>query len=315
MAGSFGHNSLLDRGRRLIKESFLLSKEFGFGYSASYFFHKTICRGAMYKTRLKAINLLRKEFTYVLGKYVDKNAGVYSPNLERNIFVFWYDGFEKAPAFIIENIKLMQFFFPDYKLFKLDKNNYKEFAQLDSNLICLFEKGNISIQTFSDILRFYLLGKYGGFWIDATIRFFQREELMERLEKNGFYSLNCEFPLKHITWDQVIPNMKYSTFFLGSIKNNPIMNAAYELYVNYYSKHSIAIDYLMTDYFLLLIREKKLGQDALNNVEPHSGSPIYLLECLQKKRAPLLSECVKCPQKLNWRIKECNEKFDIVKDI
>ncbi len=51
-----------------------------------------------------------------------------------------------------------------------------------------FETGKISVQTFSDILRFNLLKNNGGMWIDATIFFVNNYDLIGRLGENQSFN-------------------------------------------------------------------------------------------------------------------------------
>ena len=50
----------------------------------------------------------------------------------------------------------------------LSEKNYRDYVDLPSYVIEKLNKGKISITNFSDVLRYALLTKYGGLWIDST---------------------------------------------------------------------------------------------------------------------------------------------------
>jgi hypothetical protein len=283
-------------------------RNFGFCFGTSFLLTKTLFRKKEHKTRLKAIKILEKKFRPILLKYQDKEvplSGV--DDSQKNIFIFWWTGFETAPKMVKDNVLQIKKYYPDYHLYLLTRDNYASYVSLSNNILSLFEKGKISIQTFSDILRFRLLGQYGGFWFDATLRIFKREPLFERLKTTGFYSLNCQSKERDETWGQVNPEMNYLVFYMGSVKGNPVMTIEDELYEAYYQKYDFCIDYFMNGYFMTLTQQYHIGKDCLTNVPLQEGNPFYLMNCLITHQVPKVEECLKCPQKLNWRNPEAND--------
>ena len=87
--------------------------------------------------------------------------------LEKNIFLLWLQGWDKAPwlqrkvldSWIINN--------PDWNIKLIDQNNLGQYLN-DIDYI-YDEKKEISAQAKSDIVRLGLLKKYGGIWADSTL--------------------------------------------------------------------------------------------------------------------------------------------------
>ena len=274
-------------------------KNFGISYGTSFLLTKTLFRKYEYKTRKMALKILDKDFGYIFDKA--KKEGKNNNQFEKNIFVFWGQGFDKLPEIprkCLENIKK---FYPDYKIFEITLDNFKEYVSIDENLIQLFKNNKISIQTFSDILRYNLIYTYGGVWCDLTLLFFEKIDFENKIEKNDFYSLNIECKEKEILWSKVY-NLTYTTFFFATKKGSPIMKAIIEAYTEYYKKYDFVIDYFLNDYFTILAMMHNLEENTLEKIEKNSGNPFYLLNKIQNNNTSIkLEECKKCPQKLTWK--------------
>lgn len=282
-----------------IKKVLYNYKNFGFIYGTSFLLTKTIFRKYEYKTRKRAIEILDKEFGYIFKE--EKEKGRNKNSFEKNIFVFWGQGFKNLPEIpkkCIEKIKQLYF---DYKIFEITLENYKDYVTIDENIILLFESGKISIQTFSDILRYNLIFKYGGVWCDATLMFFERIDFEEKIKENDYYSLNINCKEKEKLWGKVY-DLTYTTFFFATKKESSIMEAINRAYIEYYKKYDFVIDYFLNDYFTILAMIHNLEDGTLNKIEVNEGNPFYLLNKLQNKDFEAeKKECKKCPQKLTWK--------------
>lgn len=78
-----------------------------------------------------------------------------------NIFLFWWDGFDTAPELVKACTETVYKYYPDCAIHLIDKNNYRKFTDIDNIILTDFEKGKISIQVFSDILRFAYACSFG----------------------------------------------------------------------------------------------------------------------------------------------------------
>ena len=172
---------------------------------------------------------------------------------------------------------------------------------MNQNIINLFNKGKISIQTFSDVLRLQFIYKYGGVWCDATLLFYNKLSLEEELNKNSFYSLNMDCKEKKNLWGKVYP-VTFTTFFFAARSNSIILKAINEAYIEYYKKYDFVIDYFLTDYLFILAMMYKLEDDALNKIPYSEGNTFYLLNNLLNNNKKIdINECKKIPQKITWK--------------
>lgn len=282
-----------------IKKVLYNYKNFGIIYGTSFLLTKTLFRKYEYKTRKRAIKILDKEFGHIFDKA--KEQGKNNNHFEKNIFVFWGQGFENLPEIPKKCIARIKELYSDYKIFEITLENYKNYVTIEKNIISLFEAEKISIQTFSDILRYNLIYKYGGVWCDATLMFFEKIDFEDKIKNNDYYSLNINCKEKEKLWGKVY-NLTYTTFFFATKKESPIMDAINKAYIEYYKKYDFVIDYFLNDYLTILAMIHNLEKDTLNRIEKNEGNPFYLLNKIQNKDLMVEEkECKKCPQKLTWK--------------
>ena len=285
--------------KKQIKEIFYHLHNFGFSYTFSYVLSLLI-KKRKYKTRKKAIKILEKNFGFIFENYKcfsDNNVNY--TNIEKKFWLYWSQGINKIPYVTKEVIARIRKFYPECEVIIIDDNNINNYLHIDDNILKLYKQDKISIQTFSDIVRFNLLYKYGGVWVDSTLLFFERYPIFETIKDIGFYSLNVDCFEKNYIWKNVYP-IKYTTFFLATCKGNQCMEACVNFYNCYYKKYNHAIDYFMNDYILILCMKYHLNNDCLNKIPFNAGNPFALVELI-KNNSTNYSIIKNSPQKTNLR--------------
>lgn len=155
------------------------------------------------------------------------------------IWVYWWQGENDAPDVVkccINSLKQNS----RKRVVFLSKTNLREYCDLPEWLYQKFEAGKIGMAHFSDIIRFYLLYKYGGYWADSTC--FCAKEFPEGIEQLQFYSLTNFFE-KTLKW-------KWTSFFMYGRQGNLISKKMIDFYLRYWKDHDCAITYLFLDCFM-----------------------------------------------------------------
>ena len=237
--------------------------------------------------------------------------------VEKNIFVFWWDGFDSAPVIVRKCIDSVKANFSGYRIILISKENFKEYTDIDSIIISDFEDGKISIQTFSDVLRFNLLKNNGGMWIDSTIYFFNRYDLIEKLnEKQSFNTLafsSSEFFLNYkasCTW---------SGFFIASKKNGLFVRTMDAIFREYYKAYGTYTLYFFIDAAFMVCKVNGVDDNVLMKTQKGDGD-MFLLSKVGKYQydESCLDEIRKIPQKLAWNIQLSSDSkkkesfFDVI---
>ena len=184
-------------------------------------------------------------------------------------------------------------------------------ATLKGNIEKYFYSGEISIQTFSDILRCQLLSKRGGFWFDSTLFVINKNFIHEHKDLSYWsikHSAN-DLLLKQ-KWNEYFTKGLWSIYGCGAGKDNPLFSFIYDMYLSYFELYNISFDYFQTDYtWLFAYTHFDWAKELVDNITPCVSCSYYIGQHLKKvfnksNWDMILRE--NSFQKLNWRI-ECKK--------
>jgi hypothetical protein len=142
----------------------------------------------------------------------------------RKLFIYWHQGFEDAPLIVKKCLLSWKTKNPTWEIIELDFTNLHKYININYN-------SNIALKfplvAYSNLIRVFLLEKYGGVWADATT--FCNISLDEWLNKNiksGFFcfyrsTIQCEL----------------SSWFLYAEKNNYIIKILKQKSIDYWKTH------------------------------------------------------------------------------
>lgn len=163
------------------------------------------------------------------------------------IWVLWWTGAENAPALVQKCIDSIQKRSGSHPVHVLDQNNIAEFLDIPGYMLDKVEKKQICLANFSDYVRYSLLNKYGGMWIDATI--FQSREIPEMYFELPLFTCNASEPTAYVSVG------KWTAFVFGGRKGHALFQYMQRAFEQYWNAHDAAIDYLLVDYLIRLAYE------------------------------------------------------------
>ena len=226
---------------------------------------------------LKIIDKQEKISKYLLREYLDPFLLRAKPDLkqlsekERVIWQYWDTGLERAPKIVKTSVKSVRKHLPSgYKHVLLTDENIYEYVQIP-DWVKEKRRNNPSFRTtfFSDILRLFLLEKYGGIWIDATI--FMSSEIPAYILKSPFF---CFYrgaePRDALVYESFNPTyfswrpefkVRQCNSFLVADKSHPFVSALKEMLLSYWEREDEIRHYFI---FQLLFEE-------LIKTPPYSG--------------------------------------------
>lgn len=263
----------------------------------------------------KMLPLIEERVVPILEPYLDKETDLSKAHIEKNIFVFWWTGFETAPPIVKCSFASVKHFFPDYNIVRITKENYKQYTDIHPKIINGFEMGKVSIQTFSDVLRFNLLKNNGGVWIDATIFFSKKVDLIAELKDKGFSSLEFTTSKDFLAYGKL--KCSWSGYFIASRKKSVFATAVNDVFEKYYLKYKTYSIYYFIDAVLMICKKYKLDNSALDKTLYIDGDMFFLLRVLNNNYDPVYMKKInQIPQKLDKGLKKKNYSgasvFDIV---
>lgn len=264
------------------------------------------------KQRKKAfidLNTLMPEMDSRISSIIsDLKLNPEQETIEQNIFVFWWDGFERAPSIVKKCLKSVENNYGDYNVIQISKYNYKDYTDIDPMVLNGFEVGRISVQTFSDILRFNLLKNNGGMWIDATIFFANKYDLMGKLKENqSFNTLEFASSGEFLNYKGLA--CSWSGFFIASKKNGLFVRTMDAIFREYYKKYGTYTLYFFIDAAFMTCKINGVDDGVLMKSQKCDGD-MFLLS--KMGNYPYNETCMveigKLPQKLAWNIKPSNKE-------
>ena len=165
------------------------------------------------------------------------------------VWCCWWQGEKSMPELVRLCYERLKQVIPcergEIKLITLD--NYTDYVVFPEHIMRKFESGLITMTTMSDVLRFLLLEKYGGYWLDATVFF--SGEIPEQYFSGNFY---CQRMVNNTVYSsREACGSKWCGFSMAGPAHSIVfryMNAAFSLW---WKKYNDIIDYVLIDYLLL----------------------------------------------------------------
>ena len=199
------------------------------------------------KILLDFVLKLRKEAQLVDSSNEKEEETTEFPKI---IWTMWQQGEAQMPETVQASMKTIKDFAKrnDCEFYLLTDENLADFINIPSDITDKYKKKKLSAAHYSDIIRFSLLYKYGGIWMDATL-FVSPYATLEMFE-GDFFTLNHP-PLQPEKMERTVGDFKWAGFFLAGKKGKPYFKHIRDLYLYYVRKYPVFIHYLMMDYFIL----------------------------------------------------------------
>ena len=172
--------------------------------------------------------------------------------MDKNIFILWLQGWNKAPWLQKRVLESWQINNQDWNIRLLDLKNLNDYVQ---DIDYIYDKNkSISPQAKSDIIRLSILKNYGGVWADATLLCMQPLDhwAFEAIKASGFWMYHGH----GYGLDSIIGP---ASWFIISEKNNLNIKMWKEKCDLFWKKNNSTLDYFWMDgLFKQLIEKDKV---------------------------------------------------------
>lgn len=186
----------------------------------------------------KLIQYLYQQNLSLLSTLTTENVKTQSCN---TIWVCWLQGYDNAPELVKKCIDQLK---KNNNVILIDLTNYNSYVDIPEFIIEKFHKKTITPTHFSDILRFALMSKHGGIWIDSTYLILNK--LPEHLFTKDFFTLSSKLE----TFKKWIPEGKWSGNFMKFNHGDPTPTIIYQCFLNYWKNNDYLIDYFLIDFII-----------------------------------------------------------------
>lgn len=151
-----------------------------------------------------------------------------SKALPKVIWMYWHSGFDTAPEVAQLAVKSWQVMNPEYDVRLLDDSNLESYLGFDFKAVFQSMSVRCLFPTKADILRLYLLSRYGGVWVDATTFCMTplNEWLPQALAPCGVFN----FKQKNN------PTRPIEAWFIAAPQGSPVIGDVLAQYVEYLNK-------------------------------------------------------------------------------
>lgn len=169
------------------------------------------------------------------------------------IWILWWQGVEQAPKVVQDCIASIRRHCGGRDVVVITRDNVREYADLPSYIYEKLDSGTISLTHFSDILRFNLLHRRGGLWMDATL-YAAKDLDMNRcfgefFTCSGYADPTCFF----------VSEGKWTGFFIGGSAGERLFAFMDAFFQQYWKDNDTLIDYFLIDYALRYAYDHRIG--------------------------------------------------------
>lgn len=199
-----------------------------------------------YKSKQKIdqyiLNYLDNLMQPIINKY--KNyTNIGKKNINGPIWICWWTGENDAPKLVKKCIESIRKNANGHSIHFIDQNTYKKYLDVPEYMLEKIKNKQMCLAHFSDYLRFSLLEKYGGLWLDTTL--YCNDEIPDSYFNLPLFS--CKSSLKE---GNFISKYRWTTFCIGGWKNNILFSFIKDALQLYWENRTTAIDYLLLDYLI-----------------------------------------------------------------
>lgn len=164
------------------------------------------------------------------------------------IWCCWWQGEESMPELVKMCHTRLKQVIPSERaeLHLITLENYKLYVDIPEHILEKFEKGIITMTTMSDVLRFQLLERYGGYWIDSTVFF--TGDIPENYLSDDFF---CQRMTESKQAKREACKCNWCGFSMAGTRGNVIFRYMNDAFAKWWSDFDIIIDYVLIDYLLM----------------------------------------------------------------
>ena len=164
------------------------------------------------------------------------------------VWCCWWQGVEQMPEIARMCHQRLKQVLPEDKaeLHIITLDNYREYVDIPAHILEKFEKKIITMTTMSDVLRFALLGKYGGYWLDATVFF--TDDIPEEFFSGNFHCQRMASDPEKVAREACKGN--WCGFSMAGPKNSIVFRFMSDAFSRWWAHYDTIIDYVLIDYML-----------------------------------------------------------------
>lgn len=181
------------------------------------------------------------------------------------VFSMWWQGEKDMPPVVKACIHSLEKV--SERVVVITKENYADYASLPDYIVSLLASGKMGFAHFSDIIRTYLLVKYGGVWIDSTV-YIARE--VPAYMTDDFFVFKQSPQLRECR--------SFANWWIASPPANDILIEELAYLYCYWRHHDVAMHYYIYHiFFRKIIDEKPAYKNRIDAIPTRITDSTHML--------------------------------------
>ena len=206
-----------------------------------------------------------------------------------SVWCCWWQGEAQMPELVrMCHHRLKQVLPADKaELHLITLDNYRDYVELPAHIIDKFQRKIITMTTMSDVLRFALLKKYGGYWLDATVFF--SGPIPEEYFSGRFYCQRMVHNTELVRREACRGN--WCGFSMAGPKDSVVFRYMCDAFSHWWEHYDTIIDYVLIDYMLWSgFKAIPAIRDAINTVPDNNEDIFEMYQVLNQPYSPELMQ-------------------------
>lgn len=212
----------------------------------------------------QAYKCLKKKYINMSSKQQYQNYD--EGKVPKIVWWCWFQGENSAPELAQICLASVKKIFADYRVIVVTENNLDQYVEIPKYIKNKYAAGIIRPATYSDIIRFLLLAKYGGVWIDASV-LCTNDRIKEIIENEPFFVFRNDV----LTGNKSI---RISSWFISSAPQHPLVTDTAAMMIDYWRTNNFTINYFLIHLLFSIAVDRNPGiwekMPVFNNVTPHT---------------------------------------------
>lgn len=226
----------------------------------------------------------------VLEKYKKETVKSVEKVSEDKIPVWccWWQGVDSMPELVKMCHARLKQVIPSEKaeLHIITLDNYKSYVDIPEHILEKFDKKIITMTTMSDVLRFHLLERYGGYWLDSTVFF--TDDIPKEYFSGNFY---CQRMADTEQAKREACKSNWCGFSMAGPKGHVTFKYMKDAFAKWWKDYDTIIDYVLIDYLLMAgYKHVPVIADTINKVENNNEDIFEMYKVLNEPYSTELYE-------------------------
>lgn len=192
----------------------------------------------------------RRELSELIERYRNKGAAQAIPSNKGKtpVWTCWLTGYDSMPEPVKICYHSLQKRVPGDRaaLTLITEQNYRDYIEIPEYIVKKYTENVISPAHFSDVIRFCLLSRYGGMWLDATV--YASGEIPIEFIDAPYYTQKAR---DKNAYPNEPSRAQWCGFIWAGKPGNPLFSFVRDALFQYWKEHDAVVDYIFFDYVIL----------------------------------------------------------------